>query len=158
MGLSKKTLKNGGLEKITFFKTVNSQYFFSKLNWIGPWVSRINWCEEHQCDSNKMVVGLSNIRPKTGKKHKKCICLFYALCRTVWRPYRLSQIDAFCISLSYWPKGRNFDDYPGFQPMRSWANTYAQDCTSFWYWRSKISQLWIYILIVSYWMIICYCT
>ena len=24
--------------------------------------------------------------------------------------------------------GRNFDDYPGFQPMRSWANTYAQDC------------------------------
>ena len=25
--------------------------------------------------------------------------------------------------------GRNFDDYPGFQPMRSWANTYAQDCT-----------------------------
>ena len=26
--------------------------------------------------------------------------------------------------------GRNFDDYPGFQPMRSWANTYAQDCSS----------------------------
>ena len=25
--------------------------------------------------------------------------------------------------------GRNFDDYPGFQPFRSWANTYAQDCT-----------------------------
>ena len=24
--------------------------------------------------------------------------------------------------------GRNFDDYPGFQPFRSWANTYAQDC------------------------------
>ena len=24
---------------------------------------------------------------------------------------------------------RNFDDYPGFHPMRSWANTYyAQDC------------------------------
>ena len=26
--------------------------------------------------------------------------------------------------------GRNFDDYPGFQPFRSWANTYAQDCKS----------------------------
>ena len=26
--------------------------------------------------------------------------------------------------------GRNFDDYPGFQPFRSWANTYAQDCSS----------------------------
>ena len=23
---------------------------------------------------------------------------------------------------------RNFDGYPGFQPFRSWANTYAQDC------------------------------
>ena len=22
----------------------------------------------------------------------------------------------------------HFDDYPGFQPMRSWANTYSQDC------------------------------
>ena len=27
--------------------------------------------------------------------------------------------------------GQNFDDYPGFQPFRSWANTYAQDCI--WY-------------------------
>ena len=25
--------------------------------------------------------------------------------------------------------GRNFDDYPGVQPKRSWANTYAQDCS-----------------------------
>ena len=25
--------------------------------------------------------------------------------------------------------GRNFYDYPGFQPFRSWGNTYAQDCT-----------------------------
>ena len=24
---------------------------------------------------------------------------------------------------------RNFDDYTGFQPFRSWTNTYAQDCT-----------------------------
>ena len=24
--------------------------------------------------------------------------------------------------------GQNFDYYPGFQPMRSWTNTYAQDC------------------------------
>ena len=27
--------------------------------------------------------------------------------------------------------GRNFDDYPGFQPFRSWVNTYAQDCSSY---------------------------
>ena len=25
--------------------------------------------------------------------------------------------------------GRNFDDYPGFYPMGSWANNYVQDCT-----------------------------
>ena len=25
--------------------------------------------------------------------------------------------------------GRNFDYYSGFQPFRTWANTYAQDCT-----------------------------
>ena len=30
----------------------------------------------------------------------------------------------------YWlaRMGQNFDDYPGLQPMRSWANTYAQHC------------------------------
>ena len=25
--------------------------------------------------------------------------------------------------------GQNFDDYPGLQPMGSWANTYAQHCS-----------------------------
>ena len=28
--------------------------------------------------------------------------------------------------------GRNFDDYPGFQPMKSWANTYGEDCKMYW--------------------------
>ena len=28
--------------------------------------------------------------------------------------------------------GQNFDDYPGFQLMRSWANTYAQNCNFIW--------------------------
>ena len=78
------------------FKTVNSQYVFVKLSGIGPWVIRINWCEGHQCDSTNMVVRLSNIRPKTGKKHKKCW--------TAWWPYQLSHIDAVSIKLSYWPK------------------------------------------------------
>ena len=27
-----------------FFRTANSQYFFWKISWIDPWVSRINWC------------------------------------------------------------------------------------------------------------------
>jgi len=67
-----KKIQNGRLKKTTFFKTtffktVNSQYFFVKFSGIGSWVSRINWCEGHQCDSTDMVVRLSDIRPKTGK-------------------------------------------------------------------------------------------
>ena len=60
-----KKIQNGRLKTTKFFKTVNSQYFLAKLSGIDPCVSRINWCEGHQCN-----------------------------------------------------------DYPGFQPMRSWANTY----------------------------------
>ena len=66
----KKRFQNGRLKKTMFFKTVNSQYFFAKLSGIGPWVSRINWCEGHQCDSTNMVVRLSDIRPKTDKNAK----------------------------------------------------------------------------------------
>ena len=47
VGLSKKKFQNGWLKKNTFFKTINSQYFFAKLSGIGPWISRINWCEGH---------------------------------------------------------------------------------------------------------------
>ena len=76
MGKAKK-FQNGRLKKPMFFKTVNSQYFFVKLSGIGPWVRRINWCKGHQCDSTNMVVRQSDIRPKTGKKHKKIFfCLF----------------------------------------------------------------------------------
>ena len=40
-------------------------YFFMKFLWFGPWVSRIDWCEEHWCDSTYMVMRLSNISSKT---------------------------------------------------------------------------------------------
>ena len=33
--------------------------FFMKFSWIGPWVSRINWCKEHWDGSTYMVVRLS---------------------------------------------------------------------------------------------------
>ena len=95
----KKKIQNGWLKKTTFFKTVNSQYFFAKLSGIGPWVSRINWCEGHQCDSTDMVVRLSNIRPKTGKKCIFCVFWpFLSLCRTASRPHRLSHIAALRIN------------------------------------------------------------
>jgi hypothetical protein len=36
-----------------------------KILWIGPWVSRIDWCVEHWCGSTYMVARLSGISPKT---------------------------------------------------------------------------------------------
>ena len=34
--------QNGQLKKNEFFNFANSQYFLSKISWIGPWVSRID--------------------------------------------------------------------------------------------------------------------
>ena len=59
----------------------------------------------------KNVVFLS--RPFWNLK-KKCFCLI------PWKAVKGSWVAR---------TGRNLDDNPGFQPMRSWANTYAQDCT-----------------------------
>jgi hypothetical protein len=38
----KKKFQNGRLKKTEFFNSVNSQYLFSKISWIGLWVSRID--------------------------------------------------------------------------------------------------------------------
>ena len=38
---SKKKFQNGRLKKSLFSKIANSQKFFAKISWIGPWVSRI---------------------------------------------------------------------------------------------------------------------
>jgi hypothetical protein len=80
MGMKHKNSKMADSKKKEFFKTPNSQYFFLKNSEIDPWVSRINFCEGHQCGSTYMIVRLSDKRSKTGKKHKKCyFCLFYNL-------------------------------------------------------------------------------
>jgi hypothetical protein len=63
--------QNGRLKKSAFFKIANSQKKFVKISGIGPWVSRIDWCEGHWCGSNYMVVRLSDKSSKTGKK-----CIF----------------------------------------------------------------------------------
>ena len=68
-----KKIQNGRLKKTSFCQTVNSQYFFAKLSGMGPWVSRIDWCEGHWFGSTYMAVRLSDIRPKTGKKCIFCI-------------------------------------------------------------------------------------
>jgi hypothetical protein len=37
-----KKIQNGRLNKTSFSSSTNSQYFFMKISWIGPWVSRID--------------------------------------------------------------------------------------------------------------------
>ena len=64
MGKKQKKIQNGRLKKSAFFKIANSQNFFVKISWIGPWVSRIEWCEGHWCSSMYMVVRLSDISSK----------------------------------------------------------------------------------------------
>ena len=55
-------------KKNLFFKITNSRNFSAKISWIGPWVSRIDWCEGHWFGSTYTAVRLSDIRPKTGEK------------------------------------------------------------------------------------------
>ena len=98
----RKKFKMADFSKWPFFKIANSQKNFVKISWIGPWVSRIDWCEGHWCSSTYMVVRLSDIRAKTGKKCIFCVFrLFLPLCQTASQPYRLSYINGLCINQSY---------------------------------------------------------
>ena len=72
-------IQNGRLKKTSFSSSANSQYFFMKFSWIGPWVSRIDWCEGHWFGSTCVVVRLSDISSKTSKKCIVCVfCHFWA--------------------------------------------------------------------------------
>ena len=95
-------IQNGRLKKTSFSSSANSQYFFMKISWIGPWFSRIDWCEVHWYGSTYMAVRLSDICSKTGKK---CIFgdfrLFLSFCWTASQLYRLSQTNALRINQFY---------------------------------------------------------
>ena len=69
----KNEIQNGRLKKRSFFKIANSQYFFVKISWSSPWVSRIHWCEGHWYGSTYMAVRLSDISSKTGQKCIFCV-------------------------------------------------------------------------------------
>jgi hypothetical protein len=73
IGMKQKQIQNGRLKKTEIFNSPNTQYFFMKILWIGPRVSRIDWCEGHWCGSTYMVVRVSDISSNTGKK---CIFCF----------------------------------------------------------------------------------
>ena len=98
----KNEIQNGRLKKRSFFKIANSQYFFVKILWSGPWVSRIHWCEGHWYGSTYMAVRLSDISSITGQKCIFCVFWpFLSLCRTTSRPYRLSHTNALRINEFY---------------------------------------------------------
>ena len=98
----KKKIQNGRLKKTSFSSSTNSQYFFMKISWIGRWFCRIDWCEGHWCGSTYMVVRLSDISSKTGKKCIFCVFrLFLSLCQTASRPHRLSHTNALRINQFY---------------------------------------------------------
>ena len=44
-----------------------------KNSWIGPWISSIDWCQGHWCGSIYMVVRLSDVSSKAGKKCIFCV-------------------------------------------------------------------------------------
>ena len=67
----KKNFKMADSKKLSFSTTPKSWAITAKISWIGPWVSRIDWCKGHWWGSTYMAVRLSDIRPKTGK-----ICIF----------------------------------------------------------------------------------
>ena len=76
---SKKKIQNGRLKKTSFSSSANSQYFFMKISWIGPWISKIVWCKMH------MVVRLSDISSKTGKKSIFCAFIFPSLLKCFYQ-------------------------------------------------------------------------
>ena len=59
--ISKKKIQNDRIKKTRFFKIANPQYFFVKILWIGPWVSRINIWKRHWCGSTYTAKRLSDI-------------------------------------------------------------------------------------------------
>ena len=61
-----KKIQNG--QKNLIFQLCQFSIFFMKISWIGPCVSRIDWCKGHWCGSTYIVVRLSDITSKTGKK------------------------------------------------------------------------------------------
>ena len=46
-------------QKNLIFQLPQFSMFFMKISWIGPWVSRIDWCKGHQYDSTFMAIRLS---------------------------------------------------------------------------------------------------
>ena len=122
----KKKFKMADSKKLSFSATPKSWAIVAKISQIGPWVSRIDWCEGHWCGSTYIAVRLSDISSKTGKKCIFCVFRpFLSLCRTASRPYRLSHINALRIDQSYWLKNQSMKfSQKNIENWRSWKMTF----------------------------------
>ena len=68
IGMKQKKFQMADSKKLRFSTPPILKTFLRKFLGIGPWVSRINRCEGHWCGSTYIVVRLSDVRSKTGKK------------------------------------------------------------------------------------------
>ena len=71
----KKKSKMADYKKV-IFQLHQFSIFFMKISWMCYWVSINNWCKGHWCGSTYMIVRLSEIPSKIGKK-----CIF---CNLGW--------------------------------------------------------------------------
>ena len=95
--------KMAASKKTSFSSSANSQYFFMKFLWFGPWVSRIDWCEGHWNVSTYMVVRLSDKQPKN-TKNTFFVCFWAFFCTRLYlRPNgaQKTKLKAVCVSNIY---------------------------------------------------------
>ena len=84
------------LKKNSFSNSTNSQYFFMKISWIGPWLSRIDLCGP-EAVQHKLKNSL-----KTQKMHFLPVFeLTSDSIMTIMRPYRLSHTNVLRINQFY---------------------------------------------------------
>ena len=86
-----KKFKIADSKKLSFSTTPKSWAIFTKISQIGPWVSRINWCQGHPFAqpiwSSACIFSV--------------FCSKLSFCWTVGWPYRLSEMNALRINWSY---------------------------------------------------------
>ena len=90
---------NGFKIKWIFVSSRLLNIFFVKFLWLGPWISRVDWCQGHWSGSTFMAVRLSDII-----REKSIFCVFrpfLSICWTASLPYRLGHTNFLPINKFY---------------------------------------------------------
>ena len=133
-------------QKNLIFQLRQFSIFLMIFLWFGPWISRIDWCEGHWFGLTFMVVRMSDIGSKTGKKCVFCVFrLVLSLCQTASKPYRLSHTNALCINQFYKPKDQSIKfSWKNIKNWRSWKMSF------FWVGYFEFFESTILIFFASY--------